>query len=134
MTEIQGLTPTEHAVRGFFRKAPKDKPYSVSSISEEAGVDWHTAKEAAKKLVGKDVNGTLQRTTDDSHELFYRDPQVNGSWEGRNKIWVGIFVMGIATVLTSIIVRMISRARRRRLAQELRGLSDELMQKFGPTK
>ena len=131
MTKILGLTPAEHAVRIFFKKQPKDKPLSISTIAKGSGVDWHTAKETAEKLVGKVVNGKLQKTTDDSRELFFRDPQVSEPRWDRNKSWAEIIIL-IVAVLTPLIIYLISRARRRPSWSEgLRGLSDELMQKFG---
>lgn len=43
-------------------------------MAEATKTEWHTAKRALYESLGKDVNGKLERTTDNGRELFFRDP------------------------------------------------------------
>lgn len=64
----------KNAVKLFFRKSPKGKPYSTSTVAEAINAEWHTARRAVYESLGKDVNGKLEKTTDNGRELFFRDP------------------------------------------------------------
>jgi hypothetical protein len=63
-----------NSVKRLFQNSAKGKPYSISAVAELTKTSRHTADRTLNELVGKDVNGKLEKTADNGHELFFRDP------------------------------------------------------------